>query len=163
MWGVCIGDVDPEYVNILESPQVNELMERADVALVNNKVFGEMREFPPSVIRLPLGTKHWYCTVNEAIRPKFLCLKEGALVILLEPFVAGGWRAATERNVNDISAILDCPRKTTTQWTSHGGPARSTCIVWTAPGTQACALASKQRGGARRGTDDDLHYFSFLL
>lgn len=45
--------------------------------------------------------------VNEAIRPKFLDLKEGALVISLEPFVAGGGRAVTERNVDDISAILD--------------------------------------------------------
>ena len=48
--------------------------------------------------------------VNEAIRPKFLDLKEGALVISLEPFVvgaAGGGRTVTERNLDDISAILD--------------------------------------------------------
>ena len=44
---------------------------------------------------------------TKAIRPKFLDLKEGTLVILLELFVAGGGRAATERNVDDISAILD--------------------------------------------------------
>jgi H3 lysine-79-specific histone-lysine N-methyltransferase len=34
-------------------------------------------------------------------------LKEGALVISLEPFVAAGGRAVTERNLDDISAILD--------------------------------------------------------
>jgi [histone H3]-lysine79 N-trimethyltransferase len=48
--------------------------------------------------------------VNEAIRPKFLDLKEGAHVISLEPFVvgaAGGGRAVNERNLDDISAILD--------------------------------------------------------
>jgi len=45
--------------------------------------------------------------LNEAIRPKFLDLKEGALVISLEPFVAAGGRAVTERNLNDINAILD--------------------------------------------------------
>jgi [histone H3]-lysine79 N-trimethyltransferase len=45
--------------------------------------------------------------VNEAIRPKFLDLKEDALVISLEPFVVGGGRVVTERNVDDISAILD--------------------------------------------------------
>ncbi len=49
--------------------------------------------------------------VNEAIRPKFLDLKEGALVISLEPFVVGaaggGGRTVTERNLDDISAILD--------------------------------------------------------
>ena len=61
----------------------------------------------PSVFRLRLGTRRWYCTVNEAIRPKFLDLKESTLVISLEPFVAGGGRAVTERNVDDISAILD--------------------------------------------------------
>ena len=64
--------------------------------------------FPlPSVFRLRLGTKQWYCTVNEEIRPKFLDLKEGASVISLESFAAGGERAVTERNVDNISAILD--------------------------------------------------------
>ncbi len=33
--------------------------------------------------------------------------KEGTQVISLEPFVAGGGRAVTERNVDNISAILD--------------------------------------------------------
>ena len=36
--------------------------------------------------------------------------KEGALVILLEPFVAGGGRAVAERNVDNIWATLDCAR-----------------------------------------------------
>ena len=36
--------------------------------------------------------------------------KEGALVILLEPFVAGGWRAVAEGNVDDNRATLDCAR-----------------------------------------------------
>jgi len=91
MWGVRMGDVELEHANMLESARVNELMARADVVLVNNKVFGEK--------------------LNEAIRPKFLDLKEGALVISLEPFVVGaaggGGRTVTERNLDDISAILD--------------------------------------------------------
>ena len=45
--------------------------------------------------------------MNEAIRSKFLDLKEGALVVSLEPFVAVGGRAFTERNLDDISSILD--------------------------------------------------------
>jgi [histone H3]-lysine79 N-trimethyltransferase len=48
--------------------------------------------------------------VNEAIRPKFLDLKEGAHVISLEPFVVGATgagRTVNERNLDDISAILD--------------------------------------------------------
>jgi H3 lysine-79-specific histone-lysine N-methyltransferase len=90
MWGVRMGDVELEHANMLESARVNELMARADIVLVNNKVFGEK--------------------LNEAIRPKFLDLKEGAYVISLEPFVvgaAGGGRAVNERNLDDISAILD--------------------------------------------------------
>ncbi|KAI0251016.1 hypothetical protein BJV78DRAFT_1213785, partial [Lactifluus subvellereus] len=46
-------------------------------------------------------------SLNETIRLKFLNLKEGALVISLELFVAGGGRAVTECNMDDISAILD--------------------------------------------------------
>ena len=41
MWGVRMGDVELEHANMLESARVNELMARADVVLVNNKVFGE--------------------------------------------------------------------------------------------------------------------------
>jgi H3 lysine-79-specific histone-lysine N-methyltransferase len=41
MWGVRMGDVELEHENMLESARVNELMARADVVLVNNKVFGE--------------------------------------------------------------------------------------------------------------------------
>ena len=57
MWGVCMGDVELEHANTLENPRVNELMARADVVLVNNKVFGEKRESPPPAFRLFLGTK----------------------------------------------------------------------------------------------------------
>lgn len=51
MWGVRMGDVELEHANMLESSRVNELMARADVVLVNNKVFGEKREFPPYLFK----------------------------------------------------------------------------------------------------------------
>jgi H3 lysine-79-specific histone-lysine N-methyltransferase len=41
MWGVRMGDIELERANMLESARVNELIARADVVLVNNKVFGE--------------------------------------------------------------------------------------------------------------------------
>jgi H3 lysine-79-specific histone-lysine N-methyltransferase len=41
MWGVRMGDVELEHANMLESARVNKLMARADIVLVNNKVFGE--------------------------------------------------------------------------------------------------------------------------
>ena len=45
--------------------------------------------------------------MNGEIWPKSFDLKEGALVISLESFAAGGEREVTERNADDISAILD--------------------------------------------------------
>jgi hypothetical protein len=36
-----MGDIELERASTLESARVNELMARADVVLVNNKVFGE--------------------------------------------------------------------------------------------------------------------------
>jgi H3 lysine-79-specific histone-lysine N-methyltransferase len=115
MWGVHMGDVELEHANMLESPRVNELMARADVVLVNNKVFGEKCTIFFSFTDIFHVCSDIYLfgsgsIVNEAIRPKFLDLKEGALVISLEPFVvgaAGGGRTVTERNLDDISAILD--------------------------------------------------------
>ena len=56
MWGVCMGYVELEHANMLENPRMNELMARADVVLVNNKVFGEKREFPPP-FRLSIASR----------------------------------------------------------------------------------------------------------
>ncbi|KAH9971215.1 histone methylation DOT1 [Lactifluus volemus] len=80
MWGVRMGDVELEHANMLGSAHVNGT---------------------PGLCRCRSREQQ----MNEAIRPKFLGLKEGALVISLEPFVVGGGRVVTERN--DISAILD--------------------------------------------------------
>ena len=41
--------------------------------------------------------------VNEALRPKFLDLKEGAIVVSLKPFVSSLNARVTERNVRAIS------------------------------------------------------------
>lgn len=46
-----------------------------------------------------LGADRW-CVVNEAIRPKFLDLKEGAYVVSLKPFVSN--TRLTERNVSAL-------------------------------------------------------------
>ena len=44
--------------------------------------------------------------MNAALRPKFLDLKEGAIVVSLRPFVQPNARM-TERNIDDISTIFD--------------------------------------------------------
>lgn len=60
----------------------------------------------------------WRSTVNEAIRPKFLDLKEGAIVVSLKPFVSSLNARVTERNVRTfpslaVTYLLNLLRSTT--------------------------------------------------
>ncbi|KAG6816266.1 hypothetical protein H0H87_007347 [Tephrocybe sp. NHM501043] len=105
MWGVRIGEIELEQGDMLKSSRVDELIPQADVVLVDNKVF-EAR-------------------LNEALRPKFLDLKEGAIVISLKPFVSSLNARLTERNVDDISAIFDVTERPyhsgAVSWGNGGG------------------------------------------
>ncbi|KAG0703065.1 S-adenosyl-L-methionine-dependent methyltransferase [Suillus ampliporus] len=64
-------------------------------------------------------------SLNEALRPRFLDLKEGAIVVSLKPFVSSLNARVTERNVDDISAIFDVferpYRSGSVSWGSGGG------------------------------------------
>jgi hypothetical protein len=42
-----------------------------------------------------------HVAVNEALRPRFLDLKEGAIVVSLKPFVSSLNARVTERNVSE--------------------------------------------------------------
>ncbi|TFK38629.1 S-adenosyl-L-methionine-dependent methyltransferase [Crucibulum laeve] len=105
MWGITVGDMELEEGNMLESKRVDELISKADVLLVDNKVFEE--------------------SLNEALRPKFLDLKEGAIVVSLKPFVSSLNARVTERNVDDISAIFDVTERPyhsgSVSWGNSGG------------------------------------------
>ncbi|KAI6022568.1 histone-lysine N-methyltransferase [Pisolithus marmoratus] len=104
MWGLSLGNVELEEGDMLASSRVDALLPKADVVVVNNKVFEE--------------------TLNAALRPKFLDLKEGAVVISLKPFVQPNARV-TERNVDDICAIFDVEERPyhsgDVSWGSSGG------------------------------------------
>ncbi|KAH9855768.1 S-adenosyl-L-methionine-dependent methyltransferase [Lenzites betulinus] len=100
MWGVRMGEVELEEGDMLKSEKVDRLVKEADVVLVNNKVFLE-----------PL---------NEALRQKFLDLKEGAIVVSLKCLMGSGRTTARngitrersaspalkERNMDDIGEIF---------------------------------------------------------
>ncbi|PFH50712.1 hypothetical protein AMATHDRAFT_144415 [Amanita thiersii Skay4041] len=105
MWGVRMGEVELEEGNMLSSKRMDELIPQADVVLVDNKVFEE--------------------SLNEALRPKFLDLKEGAIVVSLAPFVSSLNARVTERNVDDISAIFDVTERAyhsgSVSWGINGG------------------------------------------
>jgi H3 lysine-79-specific histone-lysine N-methyltransferase len=97
MWGLSMGEVELEEGDMLTSRRVTELLPQADVVLVNNKVF---QQPCPYTIFLLFVTKHVdHVAVNEALRPRFLDLKEGAIVVSLKPFVSSLNARVTERNV----------------------------------------------------------------
>ena len=94
MWGVRMGKVDLEEGDMLRSPRVDQLVKEADVVLVNNKVFLEPRAYSPDP---PLSVCYGGCAeypshflVNEALRQKFLDLKEGAVVVSLKCLMGSG-------------------------------------------------------------------------
>ncbi|KAF7986152.1 hypothetical protein HWV62_38526 [Athelia sp. TMB] len=104
MWGFSMGEVELEEGDMLKSERMTEMMKKADVVLINNKVFAQ--------------------TLNEAIRASFLDLKEGAIVVSLATF----WdtnKNITERNVNDMSAIFQVSQRTyrsgSVSWGNGGG------------------------------------------
>ncbi|KAL4065813.1 histone methylation protein DOT1-domain-containing protein [Scleroderma yunnanense] len=86
MWGLWICDIKLIEDDMLSNSHVDELLPKTDVVLVNNKVFQE--------------------SLNAALRPKFLYLKEGAVVVCLKPFVQPNARV-TKHDVDDICAIFD--------------------------------------------------------
>ena len=120
MWGFSMGDVELEKGDMLKSKRVTELIKKADVVLINNKVFNQSCESD-----FLSSNKRPYTeifTVNEAIRAFFLDLKEGAYVISLASFCD---KSSSARNVNDISAIFhQTPRpyyRGSVSWGNSGG------------------------------------------
>ncbi|KAJ8482265.1 hypothetical protein ONZ45_g15007 [Pleurotus djamor] len=103
MWGLNVGEVELEKEDMLKSKKLMEYLPKADVVLVDNKVFEE--------------------SLNEKIRPMFLDLKEGAIVVSLKPFSPVNARV-TERNVDDMTGIFDV-----TERAYHSG-----CVSWGASG-----------------------------
>ncbi|RXW15085.1 hypothetical protein EST38_g10773 [Candolleomyces aberdarensis] len=105
MWGVRIGEMELEKGDMLKSARVDTLMSKADVVLVDNKVFEE--------------------SLNAALRPKFLDLKEGAIVISLAPFVSSIYARPTGRNVDEMTAIFDVKERPyhsgSVSWGNGGG------------------------------------------
>ncbi|KAH8101556.1 DOT1-domain-containing protein [Cristinia sonorae] len=103
MWGLKMGDVELEAGDMLESPKVAEMLAKADVVVVNNKVFLE--------------------DLNEKIKDKFLDLKEGAIVVSLASFLQSS--RLSERNIYDVSSILRVEerryRPGFVSWSSNGG------------------------------------------
>ncbi|KAL4065808.1 histone methylation DOT1 [Scleroderma yunnanense] len=104
MWELRIGDIEFVEGDMLSNSRVDEVLPKADIVLVNNTVFQE--------------------SLNAALRPKFLDLKEGAVVVSLQPFGQPNARVI-ECNIDDICAIFDVEeqsyRSGDVSWGSGGG------------------------------------------
>ena len=100
MWGVSMGGVELEEGDMLTSPRTDELIRKADVILVNNKVFLEPCEL--LLLSLSRVNRAHELKVNDGLRLKFLDLKDSAIVISLNPFKPPT-RKINERNVSLIN------------------------------------------------------------
>jgi H3 lysine-79-specific histone-lysine N-methyltransferase len=85
LWNINIGSLHLLKGNFLDTPAIDSVLARADVVLVNNKVFGEQ--------------------LNNALLQKFLDLKIGAKVVSLESF--GGGLSKGVRNEQSIAGLFD--------------------------------------------------------
>ena len=85
LWNINIGALHLLKGNFLDTPAINAVLSRADVVLVNNKVFGE--------------------ELNNALLQKFLDLKIGCKVVSLESFGAGSAKGV--RSEQSIAGLFD--------------------------------------------------------
>lgn len=85
LWGIKPGAVNLIAGDFLASPEIDGALRRADVVLVNNRVFSP--------------------DLNGNILMKFLDLKEGCQIVSMEPFITKDHKIS-ERNGNDPKNIL---------------------------------------------------------
>ena len=86
LWNIALGAMQLIHGDFLDAPEIDAVLRRADVVLVNNKVFGE--------------------TLNNLLLQKFLDLKEGCRVVSLESFGGGGAKQGV-RNEQSIAGLFD--------------------------------------------------------
>jgi len=84
LWNIRLGALRLLHGDFLDSPVIDAVLRRADVVLVNNKVFGE--------------------SLNNSLLQKFLDLKLGCKVVSLESF--GGGAKHGVRNEQSIAGLF---------------------------------------------------------
>jgi H3 lysine-79-specific histone-lysine N-methyltransferase len=85
LWNIDLGAIHLLAGDFLETPEIDAVLRRADVVLVNNKVFGEK--------------------LNNDLLQKFLDLKDGCKVVSLESF--GGGAKQGVRHEQAIAGLFD--------------------------------------------------------
>lgn len=87
LWNIHLGPLHLLHADFLDSPAIDAVLRRADVVLVNNKVFGE--------------------SLNNSLLQKFLDLKIGCRVVSLESFGGGGAAKKGVRNEQSIAGLFE--------------------------------------------------------
>jgi H3 lysine-79-specific histone-lysine N-methyltransferase len=85
LWNISLGAIRLLKGDFLETPEIDDVLRRADIVLVNNKVFGEK--------------------LNNDLLQKFLDLKDGCKVVSLESF--GGGAKQGVRHEQAIAGLFD--------------------------------------------------------
>lgn len=101
LWGLSIGKMQVIQGNFLSTPEIDDVLKRADVILINNQAFT--------------------ADLNDKLVLKFLDLKEGARIVSLKSFAMGGGFKMTARNSGDPRHLLNVEKKE-----YHSG-----CVSWT--------------------------------
>ena len=104
-WAIKPGKATVIHGDFLQSPQIDEVLKRADVVLVNNQAF------TPSL--------------NGALTMKFMDLKDGCKIVSLRSFLPENWQMR-ERNLQDPRNLLTGNRRKeyfseSVSWTGVGG------------------------------------------
>ncbi|KAK6429635.1 Nucleosomal histone H3-Lys79 methylase [Oleoguttula sp. CCFEE 5521] len=104
LWGLTTGQVNLINGSFFECPEIDEVLKRADVVLVNNQVFS--------------------AATNDSLLAKFLDLKEGAKVVSLKPFVPKDHRI-TKTNINSMYGMFRTEVHeyfdNSVSWVAYGG------------------------------------------
>lgn len=104
-WALTPGRVTALEGDFLATPEIDRVLGRADVVLVNNQAFTP--------------------TLNQQLTMKFLDLKEGCQIVSLRSFLPENWQIR-HRNAHDPRNLLSCNVKKeyfsgSVSWTDVGG------------------------------------------
>jgi H3 lysine-79-specific histone-lysine N-methyltransferase len=105
IWGIKPGSVNLITGDFLSSPEIDAVLRKADVILVNNQAFTP--------------------ELNANLTMKFLDLKEGCKIVSLKPFISDDWKLKERNLQNPKNVLVHLAMKNywsnSVSWTDEGG------------------------------------------
>lgn len=104
-WGIKPGSVNLVTGDFLSTPEIDAVLRRADVILVNNQAFTP--------------------ELNDNLTMKFLDIKEGCKIVSLKPFISDDWKLKERTIQNPKNVLVHLAMKNywsnSVSWTDEGG------------------------------------------